>query len=48
MCYNVGGMVEMYVGFEELSMRNILRVVRDGGEVVMLVNLYWLREKKGV
>ncbi|CAP73456.1 uncharacterized protein PODANS_2_8260 [Podospora anserina S mat+] len=47
-CHNAGGTVETHVGFEELSMRNILRVVRDGGEAVTPVNLHWLREKKGV
>jgi lactate dehydrogenase-like 2-hydroxyacid dehydrogenase len=37
-CHNAGGTVETHVGFEELSMRNILAVVR-GGEAVTAVNL---------
>ncbi|KAK4194528.1 hypothetical protein QBC40DRAFT_353221 [Triangularia verruculosa] len=44
-CHNAGGTVETHVGFEELSMRNILAVVRDGKEAVTPVNLHWLRGK---
>jgi lactate dehydrogenase-like 2-hydroxyacid dehydrogenase len=41
-CHNAGGTVETHVGFEELSMRNILAVLR-GGEPVTAVNLEFLR-----
>jgi lactate dehydrogenase-like 2-hydroxyacid dehydrogenase len=41
-CHNAGGTVETHVGFEELSMRNILAVLR-GGEAVTAVNLGDLR-----
>ncbi|KAH6850524.1 D-isomer specific 2-hydroxyacid dehydrogenase [Chaetomium sp. MPI-CAGE-AT-0009] len=37
-CHNAGGTVETHVGFEELSMRNILAVLR-GEEAVTAVNL---------
>ena len=41
-CHNAGGTVETHVGFEELSMRNILTVL-GGGEAVTAVNLGDLR-----
>ncbi|KAK4172335.1 hypothetical protein QBC36DRAFT_76747 [Triangularia setosa] len=44
-CHNAGGTVETHVGFEELSMRNILAVVRDRREAVTPVNLYWLKDR---
>ncbi|KAL2128412.1 hypothetical protein VTI74DRAFT_9214 [Chaetomium olivicolor] len=37
-CHNAGGTVETHIGFEELSMRNIMDVLR-GGEGVTPVNL---------
>ena len=41
-CHNAGGTVETHVGFEELSMRNIMAVLR-GGEPITPVNLHFLR-----
>lgn len=41
-CHNAGGTVETHVGFEELSMRNIMAVLR-GGEAMTPVNLEFLR-----
>jgi lactate dehydrogenase-like 2-hydroxyacid dehydrogenase len=41
-CHNAGGTVETHIGFEELSMRNILAVL-DGKEAITPVNLHWLR-----
>ncbi|GAB1314676.1 D-mandelate dehydrogenase [Madurella fahalii] len=41
-CHNAGGTVETHIGFEELSMRNILAVLR-GQEAVTPVNLQFLR-----
>ncbi|KAI0977239.1 hypothetical protein F4678DRAFT_7154 [Xylaria arbuscula] len=41
-CHNAGGTVETHVGFEELSMRNIMAVL-SGREAVTPVNLQWLR-----
>ncbi|EAQ86231.1 hypothetical protein CHGG_07484 [Chaetomium globosum CBS 148.51] len=41
-CHNAGGTVETHVGFEELSMRNILAVLK-GGEAVTAVNLASLK-----
>lgn len=40
-CHNAGGTVETHVGFEELSMRNILAVLQ-GKEAVTPVNLQFL------
>ncbi|KAL2172988.1 uncharacterized protein P884DRAFT_252814 [Thermothelomyces heterothallicus CBS 202.75] len=41
-CHNAGGTVETHAGFEELSMRNILAVLR-GGEPLTPVNLEYLK-----
>lgn len=41
-CHNAGGTVETHVGFEELSMRNIMAVL-GGGEPLTPVNMRWLR-----
>ncbi|KAI0904697.1 hypothetical protein F4823DRAFT_567474 [Ustulina deusta] len=41
-CHNAGGTVETHVGFEELSMRNIMAVL-GGREPLTPVNLQWLR-----
>ncbi|KAK0754357.1 hypothetical protein B0T18DRAFT_312529 [Schizothecium vesticola] len=41
-CHNAGGTVETHVGFEELSMRNIMAVL-GGGEAVTPVNMEFLR-----
>jgi len=41
-CHNAGGTVETHVGFEELSMRNIMAVL-GGGEALTPVNLQWVR-----
>ncbi|KAL2141200.1 hypothetical protein VTI28DRAFT_2706 [Corynascus sepedonium] len=41
-CHNAGGTVETHVGFEELSMRNILAVLR-GEEPLTPVNLEYVR-----
>lgn len=41
-CHNAGGTVETHAGFEELSMRNILAVLR-GGEPLTPVNLQYLK-----
>ncbi|KAI1312953.1 hypothetical protein F5Y03DRAFT_204976 [Xylaria venustula] len=41
-CHNAGGTIETHVGFEELSMRNIMAVL-SGREAVTPVNLPWLR-----
>ncbi|KAK0636023.1 D-isomer specific 2-hydroxyacid dehydrogenase [Bombardia bombarda] len=40
-CHNAGGTVETHVGFEELSMRNVLAVLQ-GREAVTPVNLQFL------
>lgn len=45
-CHNAGGTVETHVGFEELSMRNIMAVLR-GEEAVTPVNLECLKVRKG-
>ncbi|KAL2268960.1 hypothetical protein VTJ83DRAFT_3806 [Remersonia thermophila] len=42
-CHNAGGTVETHEGFEELSMRNILAVLRDG-EPITPVNLGFLKK----
>lgn len=41
-CHNAGGTVDTHAGFEELSMRNILRVLK-GEEAITAVNLGDLR-----
>ncbi|KAI0896013.1 hypothetical protein F4806DRAFT_49075 [Annulohypoxylon nitens] len=43
-CHNAGGTVETHVGFEELAMRNIMKVL-GGGRAVTPVNEQWLRSK---
>jgi len=40
-CHNAGGTVETHVGFEELSMRNILAVLQ-GRDAITPVNLHFL------
>lgn len=42
-CHNAGGTVETHVGFEELSMRNIMAVL-GGGDAITPVNLHHLRK----
>ncbi|KAH6626646.1 D-isomer specific 2-hydroxyacid dehydrogenase [Chaetomium sp. MPI-SDFR-AT-0129] len=42
-CHNAGGTVETHIGFEELSMRNILAVLK-GGEALTPVNLGYLKK----
>ena len=46
-CHNAGGTVETHVGFEELSMRNIMAVLQ-GREAVTPVNSQWLKKNDGV
>lgn len=41
-CHNAGGTVETHIGFEELSMRNIMAVL-TGREAITPVNSEWLR-----
>lgn len=41
-CHNAGGTVETHVGFEELSMRNIMAVL-GGREALTPVNMHWLK-----
>lgn len=43
-CHNAGGTVETHIGFEELSMRNVLAVLR-GGEALTGVNLEYLKRR---
>lgn len=43
-CHNAGGTVETHIGFEELSMRNILAVL-DGNDAITPVNLHFLAKK---
>lgn len=43
-CHNAGGTVETHKGFEELSMRNIMRVL-DGEDAITPVNLQHLRRE---
>src|SRR5262249_52349241 len=43
-CHNAGGTVETHVGFEELSMRNIMAVL-GGGQPITPVNLQHLKKK---
>ena len=42
-CHNAGGTVETHVGFEELSMRNIMAVLA-GKDALTPVNLHFLRK----
>ncbi|KAI1505718.1 hypothetical protein F5X99DRAFT_404754 [Biscogniauxia marginata] len=42
-CHNAGGTVETHIGFEELSMRNIMAVL-TGGDAITPVNLQWLKK----
>ena len=42
-CHNGGGTVETHVGFEELSMRNIMAVL-GGREPLTPVNMHWLKK----
>lgn len=42
-CHNAGGTVDTHIGFEELSMRNILAVLQ-GGAPISPVNLHWLKK----
>ncbi len=44
MSYNAGGTVETHIGFEELSMRNILAVLQ-GRDAITPVNLHFLNKK---
>ncbi|KAH7145884.1 hypothetical protein B0J13DRAFT_584867 [Dactylonectria estremocensis] len=41
-CHNAGGTVETHVGFEELSMRNIMAVL-SGGDAISPVNLHFFK-----
>lgn len=41
-CHNAGGTVETHIGFEELSMRNIMAVL-DGGKAITPVNMQYVR-----
>ncbi|KAK1762189.1 D-isomer specific 2-hydroxyacid dehydrogenase [Phialemonium atrogriseum] len=43
-CHNAGGTVETHVGFEELSMRNIMAVL-EGGEAITPVNAHLVKRK---
>ncbi|KAK0720217.1 hypothetical protein B0H67DRAFT_179685 [Lasiosphaeris hirsuta] len=43
-CHNAGGTVETHIGFEELSMRNIMAVLR-GKDAITPVNLHFLPNK---
>lgn len=40
-CHNAGGTVETHIGFEELSMRNIMAVL-DGGKAITPVNVQYI------
>ncbi len=42
-CHNAGGTVETHIGFEELSMRNIMAVLR-GGKAITPVNTQYLKK----
>ncbi|KAH9909585.1 hypothetical protein F4778DRAFT_5136 [Xylariomycetidae sp. FL2044] len=44
-CHNAGGTVETHAGFEELAMRNIMRVL-GGQQAITPVNLQWLKGVK--
>ncbi|KAK3950330.1 hypothetical protein QBC32DRAFT_372060 [Pseudoneurospora amorphoporcata] len=41
-CHNAGGTVETHIGFEELSMRNIMAVL-GGQEAITPVNMHYLK-----
>ncbi|SPN98947.1 related to D-mandelate dehydrogenase [Cephalotrichum gorgonifer] len=43
-CHNAGGTVETHVGFEELSMRNIMAVLA-GGDAITPVNTHYLKRE---
>ncbi|CAM1507835.1 Fc.00g046830.m01.CDS01 [Cosmosporella sp. VM-42] len=43
-CHNAGGTVETHMGFEELSMRNIMAVL-SGGDAITPVNLQYLKKR---
>jgi lactate dehydrogenase-like 2-hydroxyacid dehydrogenase len=43
-CHNAGGTVETHIGFEELSMRNIMSVLSGSGPITP-VNLAWLKPR---
>jgi len=43
-CHNAGGTVETHIGFEELSMRNIMAVL-EGKDAITPVNLHFFAEK---
>lgn len=43
-CHNAGGTVETHVGFEELSMRNIMAVL-GGGEAITPVNAHLVKRQ---
>jgi len=43
-CHNAGGTVETHIGFEELSMRNIMAVL-SGKNAITPVNMHLLRKK---
>jgi lactate dehydrogenase-like 2-hydroxyacid dehydrogenase len=43
-CHNAGGTVETHIGFEELSMRNIMAVL-GGKEAITPVNLHLLKKR---
>lgn len=45
-CHNAGGTVDTHIGFEELSMRNIMAVL-GGGEAITPVNMHLLKREKG-
>ncbi|KAK3326067.1 hypothetical protein B0H66DRAFT_146174 [Apodospora peruviana] len=44
-CHNAGGTIETHVGFEELSMRNIMAVL-GGGKAITPVNLHYFPKKE--
>jgi lactate dehydrogenase-like 2-hydroxyacid dehydrogenase len=43
-CHNAGGTVDTHIGFEELSMRNIMAVL-SGSAPLTAVNLHYLKTK---
>lgn len=43
-CHNAGGTVETHMGFEELSMRNVMAVL-GGGEAITPVNLEFVKRR---
>ena len=44
-CHNAGGTVDSHIGFEELSMRNIMAVL-SGGDAITPVNMHYLKRKE--